>query len=81
MRSGRRRSTVYLLVHERNVMEGGNSLRRSKEIGVFSSRHTAEEARDKVVREEGFRDFPDGFQIVVVPVGVPSEEGYVTYYG
>jgi len=62
-------------------MEDGNPQRHSKEVGVFSSRHTAEKARDKVVREEGFRDFPDGFQIVVVPLGVPSEGGYVTYYG
>lgn len=77
----RPRAIVYLLVHERSDTENGTLRRHSKEIGVFSSRNAAENGRDQVAREEGFRDTPEGFRIVVIPLGKSSEGGYVTYYG
>ena len=48
---------VFVVCH---VHEGDQE---GKLIGVYSSREKAEAARDRAVRQPGFRDHAEGFQI------------------
>ncbi|WP_443946597.1 hypothetical protein ACJVDH_05680 [Pedobacter sp. AW1-32] len=53
---------VYLLwhTHVNENLEDGEDV---KLIGAYSTREKAEEALSRSIRLEGFKDFPEGFEI------------------
>jgi hypothetical protein len=51
--------TVFVLQHVRE--EGGSE--DVKLLGVYSSRHSADDAVARLKHRPGFRDFPEGFHI------------------
>ena len=51
-------------------------------IGVYESREEAEMAVEMLRAKEGFRDYPEGFQIHEWKVGLTGwMDGFVTTYG
>lgn len=67
---------VYLLWHV-NKLPGGEE--DSKLIGVYASDEAAEQARERVSGQPGFRDSPEGFQVSRYEVGRDHwTEGFVT---
>jgi hypothetical protein len=67
---------VFLLWHIHAKPDGEED---AKLIGVYSSQKKAEEARERVVSQPGFRDFPDGFQIDAYELDQDHwAEGFVT---
>lgn len=79
MRSSSRRSrdvAVWLLWHV-HVLPGGDD--DVKLIGVYPSEQAANDAVLRAMKLEGFRDFPDGFQIERYEVGKDHwTEGFIT---
>ena len=57
---------VYLLQHCRKNADGEGEY---KMIGAYATAHAAEEARTRAVLREGFKDYPDDFQIVKYVLG------------
>lgn len=69
--------SVFEAWHVRPYLEPG--LEDAKVIGVYSSRARAEEAIERVSRQRGFVDYPDGFGINERVVDkVNWAEGFVT---
>jgi hypothetical protein len=67
---------VFLLWHVHKFPDGEED---EKLIGVYSSRELAEQARERVSLQLGFRDAPDGF--LIDPYKLDEDhwtEGYVT---
>jgi hypothetical protein len=52
--------TLYWLYHRRDL---GDGYRESKNLGVFSSEKLAQEFIKRVLKQPGFRDYLDGFEI------------------
>lgn len=53
-------TVVYLLEH---VHESGDGTQDVKTLGIYSSEASAKQAMETLVRQPGFRDVPDGFNI------------------
>jgi len=54
-------NTVFVLEHSYELSETGEQ--KTKLIGVYSSRKKAEKAKERLVLQPGFKDFPDYFNI------------------
>jgi hypothetical protein len=68
--------TVFLLWHTHRI----DSTDSEKLIGVYTSEELAEEAKRRMVILPGFKDCPDGFEVVPALLNKDSwEDGYVTY--
>ena len=68
--------TVYLLWHTHQI--GGAD--HEKLIGVYSAEGLAADAKSRMLQLPGFRECPNGFEIVPAVLNKDSwEEGYVTY--
>lgn len=52
---------VYILYHTRVDSLGCDNI---KCLGVFSSTEKAKEAKHFALKQKGFKDYPDGFDIV-----------------
>ena len=69
-------STVHLLWHTHDLDESEPD---DKLVGVYATRADAEQARERALRRQGFRDAPDGFLIDAYEVGRDHwQDGYVT---
>lgn len=69
-------TTVFLLWHTRDL---GDNETDDKLIGVYSSNETANAAKQRKLQYPGFREAPDGFQIVELELDRDQwSEGYVT---
>jgi len=67
---------VFLLWHVHEFPDGEDD---AKLIGVYSSREKAEQARQRVASQPGFRELPHGFQVSTYPLDKDHwTEGYVT---
>ena len=67
---------VYLLWHVHAMPDGEDD---AKLIGVYATAQDAEQAKQRVLPQPGFRDLPDGFEICRYTVGEDQwTEGYVT---
>ncbi|RBY95633.1 hypothetical protein DQ237_14035 [Blastococcus sp. TF02-8] len=77
---------VYLLWHMRPVenVEGVDRdmvyiETEDKLCGVFSTKEVAESARANLIRQPGFRDYPDDFEINAYELDkIHWEDGFVT---
>jgi len=70
--------SVYLLWHSHELDDGHDEV---KLIGVYKSETDAHAAMERVGDKPGFRDLPDGFEIVEYPLNVDNwTEGYVTVF-
>ena len=52
--------TVFVLQHVAREDQDDEDV---KFIGVYSTRRSAESAIDRIVKQSGFRDYPNGFHI------------------
>lgn len=69
-------STVFLLWHTHNF---GDDATDDKLIGVYTSNHEAEAAKQRTPQYPGFRDAPEGFLIDAYEVDRDKwTEGYIT---
>ncbi|MEO6805203.1 MAG: hypothetical protein ABI209_03550 [Edaphobacter sp.] len=67
---------VYLLWHTHVFSEGRED---AKLIGVYESAYSAQGAQARVANQPGFRNKPDGFEIVGYEIGKDHwVEGYTT---
>lgn len=67
--------TVYLLWHTHEFENGPDD---EKLIGVYESAFAARQAQTRVANQAGFRDHPEGFEVVAYEVGQDHwTEGYV----
>ena len=68
---------VFLLWHVKELPDGDED---SKLIGVYATVEDADAARNRVLPQPGFRDFPDGFQVSQYTVGKDNwAEGFITW--
>ncbi len=68
---------VYLLTHVRVISEEDSE--DMKIIGIYSTKALAEEAFMRKKLFEGFRDFPDGFEIACYELNRDYwSEGFIT---
>ncbi|MCK1717794.1 hypothetical protein [Bradyrhizobium sp. 141] len=72
--------TVFLLWHRRPIEDGlDENDTDDKLIGVYSSAAEAEAAKMRKLQFEGFRDYPDCFQVSKMEVDKDAwSEGFVT---
>lgn len=70
-------NTVFVLEH---LYESADtSVQEAKLIGVYSSREKAEKAIEKLIKQPGFRDFPDYFNIDEYVIDQNHwDEGFIT---
>ena len=67
---------VYLLWHTHEMLDGEED---AKLIGVYASAEDAEQAKQRMLPQPGFRELPDGFQVIRYEIGRDHwTEGYVT---
>jgi homoserine kinase type II len=70
---------VFLLEHIHSLPHGEESV---KTIGIYSTHEAAQEAIERLRRQPGFRDTPDGFCIDRYILGMDGwSEGFVTVGG
>jgi hypothetical protein len=53
-------NSVFVVFHARETDNGVDSV---KMIGAYSSRENSDLAVSRLIKQPGFRDFPDGFSI------------------
>ena len=69
-------NVVFVLQHLHGLPTGEDDV---KLIGVYASQASAEAARERVRRQPGFADHPDGFTITQYETGKDHwTEGFVT---
>ena len=69
---------IYVLWHFRTDEQGCD---HDKMLGVFSTRDKAQEALDFLRDKPGFKDYPDGFEILSGTMDKYGlKEGFVTVY-
>jgi len=67
---------VFLLWHI-HVLPGGED--NAKLIGVYATADDAEQAKQRVSSQPGFRDYPEGFDVSQYEIGRDHwTEGFVT---
>lgn len=66
MRDNPNSDYVFLLWHK-HFLSDGSSLADVKLMGVFDRSESAEQARDEALMAPGFSDFPDGFEVEILP--------------
>ena len=70
--------SVYLLWHSHELDDGHDEV---KLIGVYRREADAQAAMERVRDKPGFRDLPEGFEIVEYPLNVDNwAEGYTTVH-
>lgn len=72
---------LYLVIHTHTLIDSDGSRRDTKDLGCFTSEGAAKSAIQSLVGKEGFREHPDGFEILRVPLDIPVDGGVATYYG
>ena len=67
------------LVHHVRVVSVEDDTEDIKLIGVYTSEKLAEDAVERKKKFEGFRDYPDGFDISETPLNIDLwSEGFIT---
>ena len=68
--------SVFLLEHSYEISDTGEQ--ETKTIGIYSSRDKAEQAINRLIKQPGFRDFPEYFNIDEYIVDQDHwEEGFI----
>ena len=69
-------TSVYLLWHEYEIEPDRDE---TKLLGVFTSHELAEAAKERLVKQPGFRDHPDKFEIAEYELNRDQwTEGFIT---
>jgi hypothetical protein len=69
--------SVFLLWHSHEVGPGATD---DKLIGVYSTHAEAEEAKVRTMQREGFKDAPEGFEIVQYELNKDEwSDGYISW--
>ncbi len=69
-------NSVYVLQHERELDDDAFEV---KFIGVYSSQADADAAIERLIKQPGFKDFPDGFCVDEYSLNQDHwPEGFVT---
>ncbi|MDL2285886.1 hypothetical protein LJC24_00410 [Desulfococcaceae bacterium OttesenSCG-928-F15] len=69
---------VYLLWH---ILRADSGAEEEKLIGVYSSKQSARIAIHEYIKKDGFKDSPEGFEIVEYTIDKDEwQEGFVTVY-
>lgn len=69
---------VYFVDHIRDISED-DDVQDVKLIGVYTTKELAEEAVERKKNLEGFRDYPDGFEISETPLDTDLwTSGFIT---
>lgn len=69
---------VYKLIHRRKI--DGNNAYNSKLIGIYSSKQIVQQTIEKYYKIEGFKDYPNCFEIETYKLDIDNENTRLITY-